>query len=611
MASADFAPPIPKTPEVTDQYLVDYYTKIGGFLDGCLEEGIARQKGVSEIKEMEEAIEYLAGLQWRGNVPSYRPKPISNDALSNFWETIGLLTDVKPIFHIAQVGMPGTYSKTAKILNALVKGWARKDKFNQTLAFWTMFGMFTTSPVVLYWNRFARGISGDASDADISMRHLSPKALLRLGIGRDLQEDEMVIYRHRETLNWIKRAYPKMGVLVRPQESLSQYSVEPQVPPNVMPQLFEQLNAGWKRIMGGSETSSTRSKYPEAEVCEFWMTDDSTNETRENIWMGPEKAPWGYWVNPGERLYPRGRVVIRANRVTLYDEPNPYYHRRRPFALMGLHAVPWQQYAMSVVKPWMNTNDIINQVMQGLLLNVKRALNPALMAPKSAIHPDALKAMNGEKPGMRVSYNSNAATAPQWQQPPNIGNYPMPFLEILKRSIKENSGTDAVNQALSKKQAPGADTLDRINFSKTTPIRFKAGNVYTAVNEVGELWTATALQFYDAARRTEALGIDGLVKEDIDDRPGSMIPEGINSESFVRNFGFECEEGSLFQFERQDKIQIAAGLRKNKDLSRKKFFSILNWNIDQDENDAELAEEAKQLALAVAAAGGPAGGHKK
>ena len=619
---ADFQAPIPKTPQVVDEHLVTYYREMGDFLDGCYTEGAAKQKTTPELKAMDEAIDYLAGIQWREKLPNYRPKPVSNEVLSNFWETIGLLTDTRPIFHISEVGFPGKYSPTSKILNAMVKGWARRDKFNQTLAFWTMFGMFTTSPVALYWNRFARGTSGDAADADISMKHLSPKALMRLGPTRphNLEEDEMVIYRHRETLDWIKRAYPNMGKHVRPQDDMSSYGVEPQVPPTVMPQLFEQLNSGWKRIMGGSEQSSVRSKYPEAEVCEFWMNDDQENESRNTIWMGPgdgkstNSAPWGYWVKPGEKLYPRGRLVIRSNKVTLYDEPNPYYHRKRPFVLMGLHSVPWQQYALSVVKPWMDTNDIMNQIMSGLLQAVKKALNPALMAPKSAIHPDALKQIDSGKPNLKISFNSNAVTGPTWQQPPNIGNYPLPVLELLRRSIKENSGTDAVNQALGKKQVPGGDTLEKIQFSKTTPIRFKAGNVETGVNEVGELWTATALQFYDASRRVEVLGIDGLTKDDIDDRPGSLIPQGVNSESHVRKFGFQCEEGSLFGFQRQDRIAIASGLRKNHDLSRRKFFSIAvpDWNLDQEENDAELQKEAEQAALAMAAVGAkPGASHHK
>jgi hypothetical protein len=231
------------------------------------------------------------------------------------------------------------------------------------------------------------------------------------------------------------------------------------------------------------------------------------------------------------------------------------------------------------------------------------------MAPKSAIHPDALRAIDAGKPNLKISYNSNAVTGPVWQTPPNIGNYPIPIYQEIKRAMKENSGTDAVNQALGKKQVPGGDTLDRIQFSKTTPIRFKAGNVETGVNEVGELWTSTALQFYDASRRMQAVGLDGLVKEDIDDRPGSLIPSGINSEEYVRKFGFECEEGSLFKFQKQDKIQIAAGLRKNRDLSRRKFFQVLDWNIDEAENDAELLAEAKQMALAAAASGAKPGVH--
>jgi len=81
----------------------------------------------------------------------------------------------------------------------------------------------------------------------------------------------------------------------------------------------------------------------------------------------------------------------------------------------------------------MDQNDVLNQIMSGLLQAVKRALNPALMAPKSAIHPDALKAIDAGKPNLKISYNSNAITGPQWQTPPNIGNYPIPIYPEFKR----------------------------------------------------------------------------------------------------------------------------------------------------------------------------------
>ena len=70
---SDFQAPIPKTPEVSNQYLVDYYAKMGTFLDECFAEGLARQKSAPELKAMDEAIDYLAGNQWRDKLPSYRP----------------------------------------------------------------------------------------------------------------------------------------------------------------------------------------------------------------------------------------------------------------------------------------------------------------------------------------------------------------------------------------------------------------------------------------------------------------------------------------------------------------------------------------------------------
>jgi len=95
----------------------------------------------------------------------------------------------------------------------------------------------------------------------------------------------------------------------------------------------------------------------------------------------------------------------------------------------------------------------------------------------------------------------------------------------------------------------------------------------------------------------------------MDANPGSLIPEGINSEAYVRRFHFKCDPGTLLTVQRQDKVQISFALRKNKDLSRKKLYETLDWNINLKENDAELAEEMAAQAKAMAAAGIQPGGH--
>lgn len=609
MAEVTYPELIPHTRDTSSgddsrKNLTEYYSRIGQWCDNAFEEAVSIQQDVPEIKEMSTALDYLAGLQWRESLPSYRAKPVSNEVLSMFWETVGLLTDVRPMFKITDIGGEGSYSKIQSILNKLAKGWAANSNFERSLAFATMFGTLTTAPAKIYWNPFANGSSGDPSDGDQSFEALPVSSLLRLGTGSaDIQDDECVIYRRVRTLDWIKRAYPTMGVLVQAEESRSKYSVDAQAPITVMPQLFQSLSPAAKRLMGGDRNVSTESVYPRAEVREYWKKDDSTNLSRNKIMVGPKESGWCYEVKPGQKLYPRGRLIIRANGVTLYDEPNPYYHRKFPFALLGLNAVPWNQYAMSLVSPWMRQQDILNQILAGAIQCVKKAINPPLMASKTAIHPEAMRAIDSSKPNLKITYSANAGTPPTWGAPPNVPAYVFNVYGIVQKSMEKSSGASAVGDAMGKKQVPGGDTLDKISFAKNTPVRMMGRNLEGFVDEVGGMWTANGLQFYDAAKRMELLGDKGLTKEDTEDIPGSLIPEGINSEAFVRRWRFKCDKGTLLNVQRQDKIQISFALRKNRDLSRKKLFEVLDWNINEEENDAELAKEAEMMAKAQAAAG--------
>lgn len=585
-----------------------YYGKLGAWCDSAFEEARANQEDVPELKEMSRSIDYLLGMQWSEAMPSFRARPVSNEVLMMYWETIGLLTDLKPFFNVKDIGGDGQYSKIESILNKLARGWGATARFERTLASATMYGMLTTAPAKIYWNPFARGSSGDPSDGDISFEALPAKSLLRLGISEDtpwdIQDDECVIYRRTRTLDWIKRAYPKMGVLVRPDEARSRYSADAGAPLQVMPQLFQNLSPAAKRMVGGNDKTQNDSVYPRAEVREFWKKDDSINESPNKVMMGPKGAAWSYVVDPGKKLYPRGRLIIQANRVILYDEPNPYWHRKYPFALLGLYAVPWQQYAMSVMSPWLKQQDILNQLLAGIIQTVKKAVSPPLIAPKSAIHPESMRMIDSAKPGLKITYSQNSPTPPIWGQPPNLPGYVLQTYGMVKGDMKQSSGSAAADAAAGKKQVPGGDTLDKLTFAKNTPIRMMGRNMEGFVDEVGGQWVANALQFYDAAQRMELLGDQGLTKEDTEDVAGSLIPEGINSEAFVRRFRFKCDKGTLLNVQRQDRQVMAFALRKGKDLSRNKLFDVLDWNVNREENEAELLEEAKKLAAAMGAGGG-------
>ena len=325
MAIEDF-PEIRPKPDEDDKRTTsrrEYYTQLNDWCDAAVEEGTAYQKDVPELADISNALDYLVGMQWKDAMPSYRAKPVSNEFMSMFWETVGLLTDIRPTSHIVDIANDGKFSETQKILNNLNKGWVSTSGYERRMAFAIMYGMLTSAPAKLYWNPFARGDSGDPSDGDLTLEALAPSSILRLGMGDDIQEDECLVYRRMRTIAWIRRAYPTMGKYVQAEEAKSRYTIDVQSPLGVSPQLYPPLSPGMKRLLGVGDKTSFESNFPQAETQEFWRKDDSVNEGHEKIWMGPKGAAWGYWVEPGKKLYPRGRVFIRSNRVTLYDYPSP------------------------------------------------------------------------------------------------------------------------------------------------------------------------------------------------------------------------------------------------------------------------------------------------
>ena len=127
---------------------------------------------------------------------------------------------------------------------------------------------------------------------------------------------------------------------------------------------------------------------------------------------------------------------------------------------------------MSVVKPWMKQQDILNQMMSGMLQTVKKATNPALMAAKTAINPAAMRAIDSSKPGLKITYSQNAPTPPSWQTPPVLPTYVLQTYSMILQSMKQSSGAAAVGDAMSKKQVPAGDSIEKIQWAKNTPIRF-------------------------------------------------------------------------------------------------------------------------------------------
>lgn len=558
--------------------------------DSAYEEAKKDITDAPEIKDIERLMAYLSGDQWRGNMPAHRARPVTNKTLRLFWETVGLLTDIQPIFAVKASDSNAKYSGTEEILNLITKAWALEYNFDQQLAMIVMWAMLTTGYCKLEWDQdLAYGMG------DIRMVSAGPESILTLGIDdlNDIQTAECVIFRRVKTLSWIKRKHPLTGSAVRPEVNVSKNDGSLMAPAHVTPQLFKTLGEPMKRLIGVKKSSNDDSVFPKAEYREFWIKDTSKNESKNIIKMGPKDTNWCYDVEPGGLLYPRHRVVTMANGVLLDDQPNPYWHGLFPFCVLRLQNLPWKWLGSSPMKPIAAMNDITNQIDAGVLNMIKQAISPQLMAPRNAFSDDAWKNIDASRPNEKLKYSANAPFKPEYKQPPALPAYVLQMETSINREMDMFSGASAVAQAAGKKQVPSGDSLEQITNSRNTPIRMMGRGIETFIRDAGRLFVPNALQFYTAERRVDLMGSQGLLPADFDARPSSLVPADVKPETYSRKFKFNIEQGTLLNVQKTERINMALKLRAMQAISLKQLYKILDFNIDVKKNEDELIEEAK------------------
>jgi hypothetical protein len=357
--------------------------------------------------------------------------------------------------------------------------------------------------------------------------------------------------------------------------------------------LFEMLSPQMQRLMAG-DAQAEYSVFPKCAYKEFWMKDPTMNTSNANVFMGKPGSNYGYWVKPEGPLYPRGRVVCMAGGEVMDDDCNPYWHGQFPFSMLRLNPVPWQLHGYSSVRPWIPLQDIVNQIYAGVLDMIKIAVNPRMIAPKSSLSEDAWSKLDWSKPGERAAYSINAGGKPEFQNAPSIPPFVLQMLGITTRDMDQLSGVAAVAAAAQKKQVPGGDTIDQIVKTQQTPVRMQGRNIEVFIRDGGQQHVSNILQFYDAKRRYELLGTHGLLPQDYDARPGSLVPDGvgISEEKFARMFKFYIEPGSLLSMKRMEQIQEVVALRKGGDMSRRGLYRAIDRNYDVNQIEKELKEEA-------------------
>jgi hypothetical protein len=564
----------------------EYTTRTRLWLEAAYEEANYEQSQNEEVKKIDKYIEYIMGKQWPSRRPSYRSSPINNRIWRLLWELVAIMTDIRPIFEIKPTKQ--SYQQQSEMLNKVTRSWWLTSDSDMALANIILYAILTTGYGKLTWNHELRNGQGD-----LELQPLGPLDVLPLKPRHTLQSAQAVIYKSVMPLGWFRQKFGAKGTLVQADPGFSRYATAPGRPTHIPSMIFDALSPQMQRKIGNPERIQD-SAYPTALYREFWIRDWTFNESNAPVMMGRPKANWSYTVPPGKRLYPRGRLISMGGRHILYDGPNPYWHGQFPFDVLRMNVVPWSFMGASDLGPLIPLQDIINNILAGVLDMVKKAVNPGFFGPKNAFPESTWDTIDWSMPGMKVGYNAMTTSKPEFAPPVNLPSFVMQTQMMAAKEMDQSSGIAAITEMLKKKQVPSGETLDKVKDAQQTPLRLKGRNIEVFLRNLGTQNVSNIFQFYDAERRFTMLGSAGVTNEDFDWDPGSAVPAGMRPEDFARSFTFTIEPGSLLNANRIDEAMMFARLRMMGDLDRETFFKKLDLGLDFNKVEAGLKREMQQ-----------------
>src|SRR5277367_5484841 len=335
-----------------------------------------------EIRDTMKLMDYLEGKQWSDQMRRARSRPVINKTFKHFWEGVGLLTDLSLDFEVEVPKHPSDYSEFQSMLNKLLTFWGKHSDFESCLQDIIVYGLLHTGYAKLQWNSSLNGGMGD-----VQVIPVAPWNFIVIGGANDLQQAECCIYHHVVTVEHLLRTYGETARRVRPDPQYADLSnSEVLKPKHITKESWSRMGTVFRQLVG-DPAEVADAQYQMAMLKEFWLRDDSINESSEPVWVPNNKYTWSYLVQPGGKLYPRGRVIVTAGGCVLVDSPNPYFHAKFPFASFRPFRVPWKISGMPPMKSVMQMNTIINRINGGILDNINQIIEPSIIGPKSAMSP--------------------------------------------------------------------------------------------------------------------------------------------------------------------------------------------------------------------------------
>lgn len=514
------------------------------WVDERVKEGEAVIQDDPAYSEIDRAISYIMGDQLNkmrpqelSTVPDNRLKNILN-------QTVAALTDIHPLFGFSTKNPD--FKDIEEVLVKLSQAWWVNTFADLKLADVIKFAAGVgTGYCEVAWDAQAGGGAGDIVLRPIDPRDVIP---IRPVLSTTIQDWEGVILRAAKSPDELKVRYPDKAARIVPDNQPSIFArtwtrAKKAMSTVVSPSAVDSMNQ-----QNGPQGRSTPGRVPTTEVRTTFIKDRRLCIANEPIIIGDPKTSWSYTVYPvgydkvpdgidaagnpkfrkarieDAKLYPRGRMIVTTKQTVLYDGPNPYWHGMFPVAKLCLDPWPWSLLGVGLVHDIMPLQDALNETLNGIMDHVRKLLRPAVVADKKTVPTSVWERLDTRLPGVKLKTNQSLGKGVEFVSPEPLPNYTFEVLQFLANEMDYQGGTLNL-QALSQlQQVPGEDTIEKMQEAMSPVLRLKGRLLEYFLREVGEMVKSNFFQFYNMPRRIQMLGSQGIVFNDFDFDPGTLVP---------------------------------------------------------------------------------------
>ncbi len=608
---------VPHSPSLAEngdnpEYKQLYRQRMDGWRDMTREQAILAYKNSLEYNNVDRYIRYLEGNQWDSRRAKYKSGYTENKIELARREKLALITDSRPIMDIGST--VDLFKDTSLMLNNLARAEWQRQTLSDELVNVTDIAMLHG---VSYWRM------GASSPGRTRVMSLGPDCVQPIQPSlAGIQDAVAVRCATYKPINYFKKVFPYTSEGIERQAKLwdSRRGDQYIRPGHIPEQTWTQMSPAFKKIVGQPmppQDFSSAAAYGSVQMEEYYVDDISINESKRTIIMRDpylelDQHNWWYEVEPGERLYPRKRLVVYGGDLLLYDGPAPNWHGMYPFVDLRLNPVPWNYYGLSTYRSLVPMQEAINRIPAGVLDMIARCVNPVLIAKSNVASQAAWKEFLADRPGAQLRVNPSVRIAEdiKYADIPQLPPYVLQLLSgYLIPEFDKMSGVVDISAINGKKQVPGGDTLQMMQDSLQTPIRREERYLEGFLQRAGQQFVSNALQFYTVEQRLRILGEDGITSQDFTYSPDTVNVNTLDRErqqSLWKCFSITIKSGSLHSGAKDREKQEAIALAARNLISRKELYRILGYDPGTaDRIINELMEEAQVMAQMTGQGQGP------